>query len=996
MPKVIFGLEPVKEIEETPSVLETETPFSQPVESLITPIDFLKEIPKSTKIVTEKILEFAKTVQEEIVKSWTGVGLTAISPFTKVEEIRTEDLPEEAQKLKELIFGPDPIKSLQTRIAEAEIALPKGEALPFGIKAPKELAGPGVFLIVGLDFTLFGGGKKQAIKTLTRLNKADDVAKVLKQVNVADDLITTYAPIIAKTNKADDVIKALDKIEDIQKTTKAVAPTVPKVAKAVPRERQFLTSVSEARPSIPLKVGGQYIPRSTDDLAIRAKNLIKSDIDTAENLARTGTDERAVATASELIKHYSDEALKATNQAMKNTFYDKAGELAHIAAEMLTEQGRAVQAASIMGRLTPEGMLRFAAREINKYNEAASKIRGLKKKIPQLTQKQIDMILNETKRIEKMPDGVEKAMAFRQLTDSIQDLIPSSLYKKLVNVWKAGLLTGIKTSGLNTFSNLFHGISEVVKDIPGVVVDSVASLFTGKRTLALTVKGRRGVMEGFEKGWRYLKTGFDERNVAIKLDWRRVNFGNSKFAKAVQKYEETIFHLMGAEDQPFYYGAKARSLMSQAIAQAKNQGLKGKPAQKFIYNLVENPTDEMLRYATADAEISVFQNPTILGKIAKTIQRAPGGEVVVPFGRTPSAVANQLINYSPVGIVKAIAQNIGKGKFDQRLFSQAIGRGITGSGIMYIGTELYKKRMITLDFPKGEREQKLWEIEGRKPNSIKIGNKWRSVNILGPGGMVLLAGGHYQESLEENGSIFRGFIDSVAGGAKSLTEQTFLRGVNQITEALNDPDRFFEGWFSGTVSSVIPTIVKDIATAFDPHYRRTEGPIQRFMARIPGVRQVLEPRITVLGEPRERVGTWWETMIDPGRPSKIINEPVVIELRRLFDAGFKVSPTLLGDRAGYEGLTPQENTALWEKTGELINSKLSNLFNLKQYKNLPDDEKAKLTDMVVDKSKVIGRAQAVMYATEGLSGQALKERLSELKESGLMTRQVFKKYLELK
>ena len=73
--------------------------------------------------------------------------------------------------------------------------------------------------------------------------------------------------------------------------------------------------------------------------------------------------------------------------------------------------------------------------------------------------------------------------------------------------------------------------------------------------------------------------------------------------------------------------------------------------------------------------------------IARAIQKVPGLEIIVPFGRTPSAVANQLINYSPVGIVKAIASNIGKGRFDQRLFSQAMGRGITGSGIMYLVTQ---------------------------------------------------------------------------------------------------------------------------------------------------------------------------------------------------------------------------------------------------------------------------------------------------------------------
>lgn len=970
------------------------------------PVNILKEIPDSTTKVIKSIGSFAKTIQEEIAKSGASVALTAMYPFTKKFEYTSEEferMDPRLKKIKEDIFGKDPLKSLQTRIAEAEVKVKQWGAKK-GIKPIEKGALPisvlGVGLGVGLDFTGWGGGKKQVAKTLAKVNKVDDVAKILKGINVADDLIPIYSKTIAKLSKVDDVAKAIDKITDIQKTTKAVKGAkeiTEEVIEKVPKlkERAFLQTVSQARPSISLKVGGQYIPRSTDDLAIKAKNLIKENINTAENWARTRTDDTSVAVASELIKHYGDEAAKATSIAARNALYDNASEIAHIAAKNLTEQGRTVQAASIMGRLTPEGMLRFAAREINKYNEMITKL-GRGKKISQLTTTQTKYILDEFKRIEVMTDGTQKAMAFKKLSDAISDLIPSPMYKKLINVWKAGLLTGIKTSGLNTFSNLFHGQSEIIKDVPAAAIDNVLSLFTKKRTLVLTIKETpKGTLEGFQKGWRYLRTGFDERNVAIKLDWRRVSFGKSKFAKAIQKYEETIFHLMGAEDQPFYYGAKARSLMSQAIAKAKNKGLKGAKAKKFIENLVKSPTDEMLRYAAGDAEIAVFQNPTMLGKIARAIQRAPGGEVIVPFGRTPSAVANQLINYSPVGIVKTIASNIGKGKFDQRLFSQGLGRGITGTAVMYLGTELFKKGLINLVYPKGEREQKLWEIEGRKPNSIKIGDKWRDVNVLGPAGMVLLAGGHFQKSLEENGSIFRGLVDSVAGGAKSLTEQTFLRGINQVTEALNDPDRFFEGWFSNTISSVVPTIVKDIATAFDPYYRRTGGVLERLKTKIPGVRQTLEPRVTVLGEPRLRAGNWLETMIDPSRPSKIISSPVVEELRRLTDVGYKVSPTLLGDREGYEGLTPEENTAMWKKVGELINVKLSNLFNLEQYKNLPDDKKAKLVEMVIDKSKVRARTQTVMELTEGMAGQGLKDRLSELKEGGLMTREIFKKYLEL-
>ena len=63
------------------------------------------------------------------------------------------------------------------------------------------------------------------------------------------------------------------------------------------------------------------------------------------------------------------------------------------------------------------------------------------------------------------------------------------------------------------------------------MVDSLASLFTGKRTLAFTLKGTgKGTLEGIKRGFSYLKTGFSERDIASKLDFKRVNFGKNKIA----------------------------------------------------------------------------------------------------------------------------------------------------------------------------------------------------------------------------------------------------------------------------------------------------------------------------------------------------------------------------------------------------------------------------------------------------------------------------------
>lgn len=849
------------------------------------------------------------------------------------------------------------------------------------------------FAAMGVSKTVGGSARKYFTKIIKK--GTPKIVKIAKQA---------MSKIIGETDI--NKIKALEstlknlskgkivKLPQIKPVIKEIGEKVAekvKISTTKLKERGFTSSVKSKFPELK-KVAGQYIPRSTDDLALKAKNLIKVDLQTAEKVARTQTNENAVAITAELIKHYSDEALRATDGAVKEVLYDKAAKTANVMARKLTEQGRSIQAASILSRLTPEGQVKFAAKEILKWNEF-----NPKKLIPELTGEQAKNILKEMQAIQRMVDGEAKSIRFFNLQKQIKDLIPTPLTKKLISIWKAGLLTGIKTSGLNIFANIHHGITEIAKDIPAAVVDSISSLFTGKRTLAFTTKNLgKGGVEGVKKGWRYLTIGFDERNIAAKYDYQHITWGKNKVWKAIGKYSDTVFKILGSEDQPFYYAVKARSFADQASAKAINKGLKGSARKKFIQELIENPTELMQKYASLDGMTAVFQQNTLLGKLARAIQKAPAGEIVVPFGKTPSAVATQIINYSPVGIVNTIIKNIGKGKFDQRVFSQGIGRGITGTTILGIGAYLFKQDKILLDYPTNKKERELWKLEGKKPNTIKIGNKYRTIQAFGPAGNLLVVGGHIQSAFDSKGSPTEAISEVFYGSAKSFTEQTFLQGMNNMVSAITDPERNAAYVLQSTISSLIPTLSSDIARVFDPLERRRETLIDALKARVPGAKRTLEPQITVLGEERERVGNVLEVLADPTRPSEEISTPLINEFRRLWDLDYRISPTLLGDKKGYDVLTSEENTELWKRAGEITNEKLSNLIATDKYDKLFDEAKAKKIEEFVRKSKIAGSAEMIIELTKDLTEKELKIKLSELKAGKILTQNVYNKYLKLK
>lgn len=908
-------------------------------------------------------------------------------------------------------------------------AKPLAKGVSFTVKELRNLAK--IDNIAEITKVLRSGGldaktAKEAAKDIAKVSKQSDVENIIRsRATAASSKAPTKVTQVTKADPEEPQFKSMSDIfseRTAGKTTRAAgkaedfAGDTRPALKPKKDERRFITRARALEPNLDEFLDGAKTTRSTDELAATADNLIETDIEKAIDIAKNGTDDNAVATASRLIDKYVNEASEATSDAARTKLWEAASDIANDAARNLTENGRAIQAASLLGKTTPEGMVRFAARTIQNHNEAVRKAKNpvektignlfgtrdgkALKEIPELTGEQAEDIVKRMKEIEGIEDEVERAMKMKELTDEISSFLPSSLYQKIVNVWKAGLLTGLKTTGLNIASNTAHFASEIIKDVPASVVDRIASIFTGKRTLAATTKGMpKGLKEGAQKGWRYWRTGFDERDIGAKLDYKKINFGKSKLAKAIQAYEETVFKTIGAQDQPFYYASKMRSLASQAIAQARNEGLKGKAAKEFVENLMANPTDDMIKYSVLDAETAVFQNKTQLGKLARAIQNLPGGQIVLPFGKTPSAVATQIINYSPVGIVKTIIENIGKGKFDQRLFSQGLGRGITGTAPIAIGMSLYANDMLTLGYPTSQREREQWELEGRVPNSVNIDGEWRNVAVLGPVGLLLTIGGHYQNGIDETGSTIGGLASSAAGFGNTLTEQSFLKGINQAIEAINDPNRSFEGFASSLAGSVVPTIIADIARASDQYERQTSGPWERFQSRLPGVRETLEPRVTTLGNKVETMGGA-KTMLDPTRPGNEAmreeDRPIVEELRRLNDAGYMTTPTDIVPKAGFESLTPEENTYLRRLTGTAVRDQLKEVMEHPSYMKADDELRSKTLNDRVQDIKIETRARTVLKATEGLEGAELQRKLAQMKQEGLLTKQVFTLYQSLK
>ena len=269
---------------------------------------------------------------------------------------------------------------------------------------------------------------------------------------------------------------------------------------------------------------------------------------------------------------------------------------------------------------------------------------------------------------------------------------------------------------------------------------------------------------------------------------------------------------------------------------------------------------------------------------------------------------------------------------------------------------MFEAGLLSLDWPTDDKERRQWELEGKQANSIRWPDgKSRTIQTLGPIGMVLLYGGHFVKAWHER-QPDESDVDlaskALKGSLKSFTEQTFVRGMSLFSQWISgESDAFIKSY----PASFVPNIVGKVARATDEQERKAVTVFDRILAKIPGARQTLEPRVDVLGREQKPKANPLEIMIDPTRPSKEQDTPVIKELRRLMDAGYPVTPSLLGGKKGYSTLTPEDNTNLLKTAGQLIDVVLQERIKQEDYINEPDvfkaDEIKRLTRFAHDRIK---------------------------------------------
>lgn len=545
-----------------------------------------------------------------------------------------------------------------------------------------------------------------------------------------------------------------------------------------------------------------------------------------------------------------------------------------------------------------------------------------------VTAEEAKIISQKAAKLDKLADAkpdnefglpnLEYFKARREMFDYLNSLAPSPNLRVMSStIARGNMLFSIKSPTTNIIGNTFQGIQQALE-----------RRLAGRRLKGTNPELVKGYFKYANKVFK--ETGYDITRMLHIDDTQRTlgeentqSEGKGKVRAVGRFYEDVVFKtLMAAPDVAFsaaHFGDSANLAASKIAAE---EGLKGDAAKKraaYIFKDATsfNPVTEEGQYvraqAIADASYATYQNDSYYSTLALAIRsivnRASGdvrlGDQIMPFVKTPANVIGAGIDASGVSAIRA-AYNLRGALESARLGNreplQQVVRDFVRSGLgfslAFIISSLFDPDDFIGEYPSNPKEQELLRLQRASPNSLRIGDKWISLDYFGAVGAPLvgiLYARKYGNGLvntaykytqgvgvqilkfpayEAVRDLFNSFdesIQKVSDTSKTAAEQTKETIGNVATTAVD----FLS-------ARVIPAFVYDIGKSTDPYVRKYErdDPVEKLQSKLPVVRNQLPAQVDVLGETVENEGAISQFLF--GSRVKTNNDsPVVAELVRL-------------------------------------------------------------------------------------------------------------------
>lgn len=535
------------------------------------------------------------------------------------------------------------------------------------------------------------------------------------------------------------------------------------------------------------------------------------------------------------------------------------------------------EADAIADKLKKEG------KEVD-YDKILSQVKK-KYKIPDLTDDDIKKIADYMDKYKNAEQGSREAKeAWYKVMQVMSSKIPPTLVDKFRGLQRVSYLLNPKTLLVrNPTGNVVMNIAETIKDLPGAMVDKVTSAIRkSDRTTSLPSVGRlkaqfKGAKSGLGEALKDIKAGVDTSPTVGMLEMpRRDVFSNSNpIGRALNKADKLVGQMLQLGDRPFYQAAYEERI-SDLLKLGKTKEV----------------TQEMMDKANDYALERVFQNDSGIAQVFKALKtppaKAPQGlkdawgfivNGVIPFSKTPANILNKLLEYSPVGLAKAIGHGAyskaGKTVFNQKYFVDNIARGLTGSGLALLGYAMADKGLIKGKTDSDKDVAALERLMGINAYSITIDGKSFTFDWAQPIGSVLAAGADAYYSGMDKDNVAEQLNAALQGYGNTFFNQSMMQSLTRFLNTYN-PISGVANSVMNTSNLVTPTLGAQVARTIDPYVRDTtaDSPLMeqanKLLARTPGMSITLPKKIDTLGQEQKQsqgrniVARAVEQFISPG------------------------------------------------------------------------------------------------------------------------------------
>jgi hypothetical protein len=224
---------------------------------------------------------------------------------------------------------------------------------------------------------------------------------------------------------------------------------------------------------------------------------------------------------------------------------------------------------------------------------------------------------------------------------------------------------------------------------------------------------------------------------------------------------------------------------------------------------------------------------------------------VVRFVRTVVNISKHQMQYSPVGFID-MATKIRTQSVRKELF----GKAMAGSIVTTIIAMKASEDETTFFAPTGEKEKAVFYASGRKPFSLKAGDKWIPFTYFGPWAFAVAipAAVHYYES--QNRATYAGErgekLSATLAGLMSVFFQTTPIGpLSDLVEAVaGNQSGALEKLGGNVASQFVPfvSLLAYLSDIFDPTPRKTDGATDTILRKLPFIKEQLMPYMDLSGD----------------------------------------------------------------------------------------------------------------------------------------------------